>query len=321
MPIRLAVTGANGFVGREVLKAAVSRGHLVRAVVRSPAAADSVARAGVEPVEVRGLDAHALEAAFVDCAAVVHLAQIGAERGGQSFEAVNVAGTRAVLAAMEAAGVRRIVYLSGLGVSHYGMARRTTNGYFLSKCLAEASILDSSVDASIFRPSYVVGPGDAFVPALLRQLAAAEVPRPGDGSYRMQPVAVSDVAEAVVVAAEGAVGSAVPGPHRVYDLVGPEALTLDAFVLRLAKTALAAGLPAEARFREVPLEEAERLAAAGGFEGMLPEELDCMLCDEVSDPAPLQRLLGRPLMALDRALELTVAPHVWLRSHELRRSR
>jgi NADH dehydrogenase len=307
MPIPLAVTGANGFVGLHVLEAAVERGHAVRAVVRSRAAAERVARAGADPVEVSALEARALAAALRGCAAVVHLAQIGAERGGGTFEAVNVGGTRAVLAAMQDAGIRRVVYLSGLGVSHYGMARRTTNRYFLSKSLAEAAILGSSAEATIFRPSYVVGPGDAFVPVLLRQLAGGEVPRPGDGTYRMQPIAVSDVAEAIVVGAEGVALPAEPGPHRVYDLVGPEALSLDSFVLRLAATARAAGLAAEVRFREVPLADADRLAAAGGFEGMLPEELDCMLCDEVGGPAPLERLLGRPLMPLDDALAVTVA--------------
>jgi nucleoside-diphosphate-sugar epimerase len=304
--MRLAVTGANGFVGLHVVTAAALRGHAARGVVRSEAAAERVARAGAEPVEVRALEAAALAAAFRSCAAVVHLAQIGAERGGQTFQEVNVDGTRAVLAAMKSAGVGRIVYLSGLGVSHYGMARRTTNRYFLSKSLAEAEVFGSRAEGVVFRPSYVVGPGDPFVPVLLRQLASGEVLRPGDGTYRMQPIAVSDAAEAVVVAAEGGAPAAARGPHRVYALVGPEALSFNAFVRRLAKVARAAGLPARARFREVPLEDADRLAAAGGFEGMLPEELDCMLCDEVADPAPLARLLGRPLMPLDDALPTAV---------------
>jgi nucleoside-diphosphate-sugar epimerase len=304
--MRLAVTGANGFVGLHVVAAAALRGHAVRAVVRSETAAERVARAGAEPVEVGALGAAALAAAFRGCAAVVHLAQIGAERGGQTFQEVNVDGTRAVLAAMASAGAGRIVLLSGLGASRYGMARRTTNRYFLSKVLAEAAILGSLAEGVIFRPSYVVGAGDLFVPLLLRQLAAGEVPRPGDGTYRMQPIAISDAAEAVVVAAEGGAPAAARGPHRVYDLVGPEVLSFDAFVLRLAKAARASGLPARARFREVPVVEAERLAAAGGFEGMLSEELDCMLCDEVADAAPLERLLGRPLTPLDDGLAIAV---------------
>jgi hypothetical protein len=40
---------------------------------------------------------------------------------------------------------------------------------------------------------------------------------------------------------------------------------------------------------------------------MLPDELDCMLCDEVADPAPLAALLGRPLTPLDAAIDAAVA--------------
>ena len=58
--------------------------------------------------------------------------------------------------------------------------------------------------------------------------------------------------------------------------------------------------------REVPIEEADRRARAGGYQGMLPDELDCLLCDEVSDPAPLAALLGRPLTPLDEALAAAV---------------
>jgi hypothetical protein len=70
--------------------------------------------------------------------------------------------------------------------------------------------------------------------------------------------------------------------------------------------ARALGRPAEFRVREVPVAEAERLARAGGYRGMLADELDCLLCDEVSDPTPLVALLGRPLLPLDEALAAAV---------------
>ena len=48
--------------------------------------------------------------------------------------------------------------------------------------------------------------------------------------------------------------------------------------------------------------EADRRARAGGFHGMQADALDCLLCDEVADPAPLAALLGRPLTPLDAVL-------------------
>ena len=92
----------------------------------------------------------------------------------------------------------------------------------------------------------------------------------------------------------------------VFDLVGPEAAPLRALLERLARVARAQGRPADLRVREVPIEEADRRARAGGYQGMLPDELDCLLCDEVSDPAPLAALLGRPLAPLDEALAAAV---------------
>jgi hypothetical protein len=58
--------------------------------------------------------------------------------------------------------------------------------------------------------------------------------------------------------------------------------------------------------REVSVEEADRAAAAGGFRGMGPDDVDILLCDEVSDPAPLVRLLNRPLSPLDEAIATAV---------------
>ena len=64
--------------------------------------------------------------------------------------------------------------------------------------------------------------------------------------------------------------------------------------------------PTELRVREIPVDEADRRARAGGYQGMLADELDCLLCDEVSDPAPLEALLGRKLLPLDEALAVAV---------------
>jgi hypothetical protein len=57
----------------------------------------------------------------------------------------------------------------------------------------------------------------------------------------------------------------------------------------------------------VPIAEADRQARAGGYREMLSDELDCMLCDEVSDPGPLAALLGRALTPLDAAIDAAVS--------------
>jgi len=299
---RIAITGASGFIGRHLVRAAATAGHDVTGLVRSEQAADRVRRSGGRP-GVLAEEPAALAESLAGCRAVVHLAQIGKERDGQTYEAVNVGLTARVLEAARRAGVPRIALFSGLGVARYGQSRRVTSRYFLSKLKAEALLFGSGLDAVVFRPSYVVGPGDAFVPAVLRAMAAGEVERPGDGAYRMQPIAVADATALVLAAISRPIG-AFP---TAFDLVGPEAVPYSRLLERLEAVAQGLGRAVRLRVREVQIADAERRARSeAGYQGMGPDELDCLLCDEVSDPAPLTALLGRGLISLDEALAAAV---------------
>jgi nucleoside-diphosphate-sugar epimerase len=301
---RIAVTGANGFVGRHLIVHAAARRFEVVGVVRSEEGARVVREAGGVPAKIDALETDALARAFAGARAVVHLAQVGSERGSATYEAINVQGTKAVIAAATAAGVPQVVYFSGLGVARYGMAPRTTNPYFLSKLSAEVAFFRSDRAAVVFRPSYIVGPGNAFVPAILREMVTGEVERPGDGSFRLQPIFVRDAAEAVLAAIQRPASRGRDGRPRpsVFDLVGPEVVTYQQLLDRVAGVARAQGRTLDFRVREVTIAEIDRQAGAGGYRGMLPDEVDCLLCDEVSDPAPLEALLGRFLTPLDDTL-------------------
>ena len=300
--MKIAITGANGFVGSHLVRAAAAAGHDVSGLVRSERASALVREAGGRPKPLAD-EPTALARSLEGIGAVVHLAQIGAERDGQTYEAVNVGFTARVVDAARRAGVERVLLFSGLGVARYGQARRVTSRYFLSKLKAEALVLGSALDAFVFRPSYVVGPGDAFVPAVLRTIGTGELERPGDGAYRMQPIAVAD-ATAVVLAA---IARPAGGFPTVFDLVGPEAIPYARLLERLEAVARSLGRPVRLRVRETPISEADRRARGpGGYQGMGPDELDCLLCDEVGDAAPLEALLGRRLTPLDEALAAAV---------------
>ena len=271
-------------------------------IVRSEEGARTVAEAGGRPARAPGLEATSLAGFFAGAETVVHLAQIGRERNGETFETVNVAGTRALVAAAEAAGVERLVFFSGLGVASYGLKRRTTNAYFLSKLAAEVAVYRGMGEAWVLRPSYIIGPGDGLSSWLLASMAAGEVQRPGDGHYRLQPVALDDVGAAVLALLERPASTPARASHRAFDLVGPEAVSFDDFIGRLADLARRQDLVAHYRVTEIPVPECERLARAGGFHGMGPEDLDCLLCDELADAAGLRELLGREPMTLERAM-------------------
>ena len=167
-------------------------------------------------------------------------------------------------------------------------------------------MFESGLEVLVFRPSYIVGPRDGLVTSLLRQMAAGEVEQVGDGTYRMQPIAVRDAAAAVVAGIGGLTPAPAPGrgPHRVIDLVGPQAISFHNFVEALAAAARERRRPAEFRLRTISVEEADRRAREGT--GMPPEELDCVLCDEISDARALESLLGRFLTPLEEALDAAV---------------
>src|SRR5579862_2481551 len=108
------VTGATGFLGRAIVMDLVAAGRRVRALARSETAAAQLAELGAEPVRGDLRDRASLEAAFDGCAVVYHVAGVNAfcvPDPRPMFE-VNVAGSRAVVLAAAAAGVRRLVYTS-----------------------------------------------------------------------------------------------------------------------------------------------------------------------------------------------------------------
>jgi NADH dehydrogenase len=291
--VRIAVTGASGFVGRHLMRRGAGQGRELLGLVR-PGSAPAPGC-----VEIPALDADAIAGHLLGAVAVVHLANIGVERGDGSYSAVNAGGTREVIEAARRAGVPRIVYLSGLGVSSWGRSRRATNRYFLSKLEAELALFTSEVEAVVLRPSFILGPGGELVAELAGELREGRVEMVGDGAYRMQPIGVDDAAEAILAAATRS------GDWPLaFDLVGREPIRYRDFVSRVAARLGAPGYGV----RRLPVEEAERQAAGPGYRGMGPEALDCLLCDEVGSAAPLEELLGRRLRPLDAAIDAARAP-------------
>ena len=221
----VAIVGATGFVGRHIVRHLEGRGHRLRAVSRSgrrlPGWGPTVTAHAADVVTGRGLDE-----ALRGSEAVVHLVAIPRESRGRTFEQVNVNGTARVLAAAEAAGVRRVVHLSVLGVADDPKLR-----YLHSKWRGEELVRASGLECVILRPSLLFGEGDGFfnlVKVTLTWWSPGVVAIPGDGSARFQPLAVDDLALAVersLVDAERA--------GATYEIGGPEHLTYRQIVERV----------------------------------------------------------------------------------------
>ena len=199
------VTGANGFVGSHVVPALVDGGHHVLALVRDDDGAAQVLRrlapAQRASVEIRRGDVtkpDSLPAALAGAEGVLHLAAIARDwDGGATLRLVNTEGTRNILAASSAAGVRRFVHLGALGVID-----DPTLHYASSKAKAMALVRESGLDWTILSPSLLFGPRDGFFNILagLVRMSPGIVPITGKGDARFQPLAIGDLAKTAVLA-------------------------------------------------------------------------------------------------------------------------
>jgi NADH dehydrogenase len=146
-------------------------------------------------------------------------------RRGETYMAIDAEGTRRLVAAAKATGVRRVVYLSGAGVG----PDRPQNWY-RAKWIAETAVRESGLEWVILRPSWVYGPGDRSMSRFVAFSRLPFIPVIGDGRNKIQPVFVGDVARV----AAGAVVRADANGH-VFELGGPDDVTMDELLRTLLR--------------------------------------------------------------------------------------
>lgn len=169
--MRIAITGASGFIARALSDTLKSRGHTVLRIGRSlPAEADSLPLADLE-----ALRAH--PGLLAGCDALVHLAGLAhvtdpAAQATLPYHAVNALGTEAVASTARAAGLRRVVYVSTAGVLGPSSAasplseaspEQPYDVYTQTKLEGEVrlknALAGSGTEWCIVRPPMVIGPG------------------------------------------------------------------------------------------------------------------------------------------------------------------
>ncbi|HXK34363.1 MAG TPA: NAD(P)H-binding protein [Dehalococcoidia bacterium] len=226
----ILVSGGTGFVGSAVVRELRRRGEDVAVLsrdaekVRAKFGADVEARTG----DVR--EPATLTAAFSGVDVVVNAVQfpgspIENRRKGWTFEEVDLKGTRHQVDAAKAAGVRRFVYVSGVGAS-----KDADKHWFRYKWEAEHYLQSSGLEWVVVRPTWVYGPDDV---SLNRFLGFGKVlpfiPMFGDGKQDMQPVFIDDVGRVLADAAQKPEAA-----NQVFELGGPEVMSMNDVV----KTAL-----------------------------------------------------------------------------------
>ncbi|HEU5071926.1 MAG TPA: complex I NDUFA9 subunit family protein [Verrucomicrobiae bacterium] len=220
--MKILVTGATGFVGREIVRQLHAASHRVRVLVRDPqgrSARELIPAFAAESHAGNVLVAASLPGAATSCDAIIHLVGLISEFGEQTFENVHRHATQNLLAEAQRAGVRRWIHMSALGTRPNARSR-----YHQTKWAAEEAVRASGLDWTIFRPSLIYGPGDGFVNLFARISRRSPVlPVMGSGQNLFQPVSVAEVARCFVGALNepASVG-------KMFDVCGPERLSYDA---------------------------------------------------------------------------------------------
>lgn len=208
------VTGAFSYTGRFIAARLLAGGREVRTLSRRPRGPDDL---DLSTAPLQFEDVAALVENLRGAETLYNTYWIRFERGGMTFERA-VENTRVLFRAAAEAGVGRIVHIS--------VTKPTEDSpypYFRGKAAVERDLSALGLPYAIVRPTLVFGPHDILVNNIawiLRRFPLFLVP---GGEYRVQPVAVEDVA-ALAVDAAASTG------NPVLDAAGPDMLTFEQLV-------------------------------------------------------------------------------------------
>jgi NADH dehydrogenase len=214
----ILITGATGFIGQHLVARLVAQGERPRCLVRDVDKAATILPADkVELIQGATTQPATLENAVRGVETIVHAAFMTADRKqseGNHYEETNVGGTSNLILAAKAAGVKRIVEISGLGTKP-----DKPGSYMQGRYLSEKMLIESGLDWTIIRPSVLFGKGAPFIKGLVDLIQTAPVvPLIGGGKTQFQPIAVDDVVTVILkVLADPARTN-----RKIFTIGGPE---------------------------------------------------------------------------------------------------
>ncbi|MEE9565386.1 MAG: NAD(P)H-binding protein, partial [Nitrosopumilaceae archaeon] len=210
-----------------------------------------------------------------NCNALIHLIGTGRQTTDSTFENVNVNQTKRIIKICKKAKIKKIIYISGLGVTS-----KSTSAYFISKYNAEQEIIKSGLDYTILRASYIIGKNDPLTNNLNQQIKNGTIIVPGSGKYHLQPIFVLDVAKIILKAIISKKFS-----KKILELVGPETISFKDYV-RIFKN------KNKVKIKNIDLEKAyyDALHNPKSFFGI--DDLNIMVGDFTGNHNKLKKISG-----------------------------
>jgi len=212
--VKIALTGASGYTGGRLLERLLARGDSVRALVRAGSVTSALTSNRVEIV--RGVLGSAEDAQrlVAGCDAVLHVAAVYRTAGHKDsyYREVNVLGTQKLLEASVAAGVRRFVHTSTVGV--HGDVKNPpadenapiapSDIYQATKAEAEALAREfgrnRGLEVAVVRPAAIFGPGETRLLKVFKSIARGRYAVVGDGTPHYHLVYIDDLVEGFLLA-------------------------------------------------------------------------------------------------------------------------
>ena len=219
--LKVVVTGASGFIAKNLRKYLSEKDIELVSISRK----DFKIFNSETKIISKNYKENSLLKKIQNSDVLIHLVGIGKQTVSTDYDMINTDLTRHIVNLSKKAKIKKIIFLSGLGVSS-----NTSLGYFISKYNAEKQIIDSGLDFIIFRPSYVVGKNDLLSKNLKKQIKSGEIIIPGSGTYSIQPIHVSDVVKILFKSA-----LQLEFNNKIIDLVGPDYVTFEKYVKLFSK--------------------------------------------------------------------------------------
>ena len=278
----IVVTGANGFVGKNL------RNFLHKNKIKVLGVSRKNFRKHASEVKITSTNLlePKLQTKLKNYDALIHLIGIGRQSSKSTFEEINLNLTKNVIKACKNAGIKKIIFISGLGVS-----RSNKSDYFVSKYKAEREIINSGLDYTIFRASYIMGKTDYLTKALSKQMKKGTIVIPGSGKYRLQPIFVLDVAKIILEAILWKKFS-----KKIIDLVGPQKISFEDFVKLFTKNT-------RVKIKKINLDDAYDEAKRNTKAVYGLESLNILVGDYISDGKQLQKLSNIKLTTVAEFLQ------------------
>ncbi len=219
--LKIVVTGASGFIAKNLRQYLSEKDVELISISRN----DFRIFTGEKKIISNNYEQKNILKIIKNADALIHLVGIGKQSVNVDYDTINTNLTKHIVNLSNISRIKKIVFLSGLGVS-----RKTSLGYFISKYNAEREIIHSGLNFTVFRPSYIVGKNDLFSRNLKNQIKCGEILIPGSGSYSIQPIHVSDVVKVIFESI-----SQPKFDNKIIDLVGPDYVTYENYVKLFSK--------------------------------------------------------------------------------------